>query len=235
MNAGLCFWVNLLNFPIQSRYLLPQEIKEPMIILQEVMVQGLINKSIESLKKLDRNLAEEVIKDDEKVDQLELEIDEKCIQLVALRQPEASDLRFLMTGMRISNDLERIGDLAEDIAERTVELSGQPLLKPLIDIPKMGEIAQDEIALILDAFVNRDAVKAKLVWDKEKQVDKLRDMVHDEIVGIMSKDASTVTRALPLLLVSRHLERISDHATNIAEDIVFMVEGKVVKHGGSIS
>ncbi|OGC05604.1 phosphate transport system regulatory protein PhoU [candidate division WOR-1 bacterium RIFOXYA2_FULL_36_21] len=205
------------------------------ILKMGVMVQGLINKSIESLKKLDRNLAEEVIKDDEKVDQLELEIDEKCIQLVALRQPEASDLRFLMTGMRISNDLERIGDLAEDIAERTVELSGQPLLKPLIDIPKMGEIAQDEIALILDAFVNRDAVKAKLVWDKEKQVDKLRDMVHDEIVGIMSKDASTVTRALPLLLVSRHLERISDHATNIAEDIVFMVEGKVVKHGGSIS
>ena len=205
------------------------------ILKMGVMVQGLINKSIESLKKLDRNLAEEVIKDDEKVDQLELEIDEKCIQLVALRQPEASDLRFLMTGMRISNDLERIGDLAEDIAERTVELSGQPLLKPLIDIPKMGEIAQDEIALILDAFVNRDAVKAKLVWDNEKQVDKLRDMVHDEIVGIMSKDASTVTRALPLLLVSRHLERISDHATNIAEDIVFMVEGKVVKHGGSIS
>src|SRR3989339_915158 len=205
------------------------------ILKMGVMVQGLINKSIESLKKLDRNLAEEVIKDDEKVDQLELEIDEKCIQLVALRQPEASDLRFLMTGMRISNDLERIGDLAEDIAERTVELSGQPLLKPLIDIPKMGEIAQDEIALILDAFVNRDAVKAKLVWDKEKQVDKLRDMVHDEIVGIMSKDASTVTRALPLLLVSRHLERISDHATYIAEDIVFMVEGKVVKHGGSIS
>src|SRR3989339_486757 len=166
MNAGLCFWVNLLNFPIQSRYLLPQEIKEPMIILQEVMVQGLINKSIESLKKLDRNLAEEVIKDDEKVDQLELEIDEKCIQLVALRQPEASDLRFLMTGMRISNDLERIGDLAEDIAERVKALAGQPLLKPLVDIPKMAKLAQESVALALGAFISSDSQKAKAIRAK---------------------------------------------------------------------
>ncbi|OGC22412.1 phosphate transport system regulatory protein PhoU [candidate division WOR-1 bacterium RIFOXYC2_FULL_37_10] len=205
------------------------------ILKMGVMVQGLIHKAVDSLKNLDRNLAEEVIKEDEKVDQLELEIDEKCIQLVALRQPEASDLRFLMTGMRISNDLERIGDLAEDIAERAVELSGAPLLKPLIDIPKMGAITEEEISLILDAFVNRNSAKAKSVWDKERQVDKLRDMVHDELVGIMSQDSSTVSRALPLLLVSRHLERISDHVTNIAEDVIYMVEGRVVKHGGSPS
>src|SRR3989339_61229 len=202
------------------------------ILKMGVMVQGLINKSIESLKKLDRNLAEEVIKDDEKVDQLELEIDEKCIQLVALRQPEASDLRFLMTGMRIANDLERIGDLSEDIAQRTLELAGQPLLKPLIDIPKMARLAQESVGLALDAFINCDLKKAKEIWAKEKEVDKLRDQVHDELVEIMSKDSSTVGKAIPLLLVSRHLERISDHATNICEDIVYMVEGKVVKHSG---
>src|SRR3989339_1509419 len=123
------------------------------ILKMGVMVQGLIHKAVDSLKNLDRNLAEEVIKEDEKVDQLELEIDEKCIQLVALRQPEASDLRFLMTGMRISNDIERIGDLAEDIAERTVELSGQPLLKPLIEIPKMARLGQESGGLALDAFI----------------------------------------------------------------------------------
>jgi len=109
------------------------------------------------------------------------------------------------------------------------------LLKPLIDIPKMGAITEEEISLILDAFVNRNSAKAKSVWDKERQVDKLRDMVHDELVGIMSQDSSTVSRALPLLLVSRHLERISDHVTNIAEDVIYMVEGRVVKHGGSPS
>ncbi|MBU0630585.1 MAG: phosphate signaling complex protein PhoU [Candidatus Margulisbacteria bacterium] len=205
------------------------------ILKMGVMVQGLIYKSVDSLKKLDKELAEEVVREDERVDQLELEIDEKCIQLVALRQPEASDLRFLMTGMRIANDLERIGDLSEDIAQRAIELSGQPLLKPLIDIPKMARLAQESVGLALDAFINRDLKKAKEIWAKEKEVDKLRDLVHDELVEIMSKDSTTVAKAIPLLLVSRHLERISDHATNICEDIVYMVEGKVVKHSGRLS
>ncbi|MFA6170653.1 MAG: phosphate signaling complex protein PhoU [Candidatus Margulisiibacteriota bacterium] len=202
------------------------------ILKMGVMVQGLIHKSVESLKKLDKEMAEEVVKEDENVDQLELEIDEKCIQLVALRQPEASDLRFLMTGMRIANDLERIGDLAEDIAQRAIELAGRPLLKPLIDIPKMARLAQESVALALDAFVNRDSRKAREIWVKEKEVDKLRDLVHDELIEIMGKDSTAVPRAIPLLLVSRHLERISDHATNIGEDVVYMVEGRVVKHSG---
>lgn len=207
------------------------ELKE-IILKMGVMVQGLIHKSVESLKTLNKEMAEEVIRDDEKVDQLELEIDEKCVQLVALRQPEASDLRFLMTGMRIANELERIGDLSEDIAERTIELFGQPLLKPLIDIPKMAKLTQEAVALALEAFVDRDPVKAKAIWDKEKQVDKLRDAVHDELLGIMSQDPKAVVKAIPLLLVSRHLERMSDHATNIGEEVVYMVEAKVVKHSG---
>ncbi|NQU17691.1 MAG: phosphate signaling complex protein PhoU [Candidatus Saganbacteria bacterium] len=202
------------------------------ILKMGVMVQELIFKSVESLKARNRNLARNIIKQDVEVDKLELEIDEKCINLIAIRQPKAGDLRFITTAMRIATDLERIGDLAEDIAERTIELADYPLLKPLIDIPKMAKLVQDSVSLVLDAFVNRDPEKAKAIWGKEEEVDKLRDLVHDELIEIMSKDAKTVSRAIPLLLVSRHLERICDHATNIAEDVVYMVEAKVVKHGG---
>lgn len=205
------------------------ELKD-LILKMGVMVRGSIHKSIESLKTLDTKLAQEVIDEDEKVDQLELEINEKCIELVALRQPEASDLRFIMTGTRLATDLERIADLAEDIAQRTKSLEGQQLLKPLIDIPKMAGLAEESLSLVLDAFVNRESEKAKPVWKNEEEVDKLRDAVHDELVEIMSKDCKSVSRAIPLLLVSRHLERICDHATNIAEDVVYMVEAKVVKH-----
>lgn len=207
------------------------ELKE-MILKMGIMVQGLIYKSVNALKEQNVAMAEEVIEEDEKVDQLELEIDEKCIELIALRQPEASDLRFIMTGSRIANDLERIGDLSEDIAQRVQDLAGRPFIKPLVDIPKMAKLAQDSVALVLDAFVNKDSQKARSVWDKEKETDKLRDMVQDELVEIMGKDAGTVSRAIPLLLISRHLERICDHATNIGEDVVYMVSGKVVKHSG---
>jgi phosphate transport system protein len=196
------------------------------------LVEELIYKSVESLKTRDRNLAKDVIKHDIAVDRLELEIDEQCINLVALRQPKAGDLRFITTGMRIATDLERIGDLAEDIAERALELADQGPLKPLIDIPKMAELAQDILSTVLDAFVSGDAAKARGIWDKERQIDKLRDLVHDELIEIMTKDSTAVPRAIPLLLISRHLERIADHATNIAEDVVFMVEAKVVKHSG---
>lgn len=198
------------------------------------LVEELIYKSIESLKNRDRNMAKEVIKQDVSVDQLELEIDEQCLNMIALRQPKARDLRFIMTGMRIATDLERIGDLAEDIAERAIELADQGPLKPLIDIPQMAKLAQEVLRTVLDAFVSGDIAQAKGVWDKEREIDKLRDQVHDELIAIMTKDSASVPRAIPLLLVSRHLERIADHATNIAEDVVFMVDAKVVKHGGGI-
>ncbi len=202
------------------------------ILKMGILVQELIFKSVEALKTRDRNLAKSVIKMDMEVDRLELVVDEKCINLIALRQPKASDLRFITTGIRIATDLERVGDLAEDIAERAIELSEQPLLKPLIDIPRMAILAEQAVAYSLDAFVGRDVKKAKAIWQIEKEVDHLRDLVHDELLSIMSKDPTTISRAIPLLLVSRHLERISDHATNIAEDVVYMVEAKVVKHGG---
>jgi phosphate transport system protein len=203
-----------------------------MVLKMGLMVQELIILSVDALKEKNRAKAEEVISKDEKVDQLELQINENCIRLVALRQPEASDLRFIMAAMRIANDLERIGDLSEDIAERAIELMAEPLLKPLIDIPKMAKITEEAVAQVIDAFVKRNAENAKAVWDKEKEVDHLRDLIQAELTEIMKKDANTVMRALPLLLISRHLERICDHATNIGEEVVYMVEGKVVKHSG---
>ncbi|MFA4905094.1 MAG: phosphate signaling complex protein PhoU [Candidatus Margulisiibacteriota bacterium] len=207
------------------------ELKE-IILKMGLLVETLIARSIKSLKERDKDLAKSVIKDDVRVDRLELEVDDRCIELIAIRQPKASDLRTIMTGVRIATDLERIGDLAEDIAERSIELAEQGLIKPLIDIPEMARLAQEALKEALDAFVESDPVKARGIREKEKQVDKLRDRVHDELLDIMTKDSSTVPRAIPLLLVSRHLERIADHATNIAEDVVYMVEAKVVKHGG---
>lgn len=202
------------------------------ILKMGVLVSELIKKSVESLSLRDRDLAKEVIKKDVEVDKLELEIDEKCVNIIALRQPKASDLRFITTGMKISTDLERIGDLAEDIAERAIELSDKPLLKPLIDIPKMAKLSQDALLIALDSFVKSNVDKAKQVWEIERQVDKLRDAVHDELLDLMVKNSASVDRAIPLLLVSRHLERISDHATNIIENVVYMVKAKVVKHSG---
>jgi phosphate transport system protein len=221
---------------MDSKRIFDQEMAElkDMLLKMGVMVQGLISKAVEALKKRDVELSEEVVQEDEKVDQLELDIDEKAIELIALRQPEASDLRFIMTGERIATDLERIGDLAEDIAERTMALAGHPPPKPLVDIPRMAKLAEEALALVLDAFVKRDSKKAKAVWKKEDEIDKLRDMVQDELIEIISKDPTTVPYAIPLLLVARHLERIGDHATNIAEDVVYMVEGKVIKHGGGV-
>ncbi|OGC03532.1 phosphate transport system regulatory protein PhoU [candidate division WOR-1 bacterium RIFOXYA12_FULL_43_27] len=205
------------------------------ILRMGILVSGLIRKSVESLKNRDNELAKEVIKQDVEIDRLELEVDEKCINLIALRQPKASDLRFITTAMRIATDLERVGDLAEDIAERSIELADQKPLKPLIDIPRMAKLAEDALSLTIDSFVNRDSGRVEEVWKKEKEIDRLRDLVQDELIEIMERDSKTVTRALPLLLVARHLERIGDHATNIIEDVVFMTEGKVVKHQGALS
>ena len=215
--------------------LFDQELKELKGTVQKMgrAVQGLIERSVRALKERDKNLAKAVIKDDVAVDQMELAIDDASITLIAIRQPKAVDLRTIMTGLRIATDLERIGDLAEDIAERAIELAEQPLLKPLIDIPRMAALAEQAVAYSLEAFIEHDAAKARAIWEIEKEVDYLRDLVHNELLEIMGRDPATITRGIPLLLVSRHLERISDHATNIAEDVIYMVEGNVVRHSGA--
>jgi phosphate transport system protein len=196
-----------------------------------IMSQQAIHKSIEALRNRDKLQAQEVIDTDVKIDELELAIDEECIDLIARHQPMAGDLRFIATGLKINAELERIGDLAVDISQRVLELADKSILKPLIDIPKLSTVAQNMIRDAIDAFVRKDIELAKKVVLSDEEADRLRNLVQEELINdYMAKDASTASRAVPLLLIARHLERICDHTTNIAEDVIYMVEGKVVKH-----
>jgi phosphate transport system protein len=201
------------------------------ILKMGVMAQEAIYKSIEALKNRNKQEAKEVIDTDDKIDELELAIDERCIDLIARHQPMAGDLRFITTGMKINAELERIADLAVDISQRVLELIDKPILKPLIDIPRLSVVAQNMVRDAIDAFVKKDVELAKKVALSDSEADKLRNLVQDELTNdYMAKDPSTAPRAVPLLLIARHLERICDHTTNIAEDVIYMVEGKVIKH-----
>lgn len=190
-----------------------------------------IYKSVEALKNQDKKLARSVIDNDVNVDSLELAIDEKCIDLIARYQPMAKDLRFIATGMKINAELERITDIAVDIAQRTLEIADKPLLKPLIDIPKLTAVAQNMVKMAIDSFVGGDIETARKVLLSDPQADELRDLIQKELIeDYMIKEGSTAPRAVQLLLIARFLERICDHATNIAEDVIYMVQAKVVKH-----
>ncbi len=195
------------------------------------LVEESIYRSIEALKKRDLNLAKEVVEKDKKIDELEIEIEEKALEILATRQPWAVDLRFVTTGMRINSELERIADLAVNIANRVIDMGDEPLLKPLIDVPKMTDIARKMVHDAIEAFVSRDEHLAREVILTDALADELRNLIYEELVNdYMVKDGSTAPRAVPLLLVSRHLERMCDQATNIAEDVIFMVQAKTVKH-----
>jgi phosphate transport system protein len=195
------------------------------------LVEASIFESVESLKELSIERVNEIIREDKVIDEMENAIDERCLDLMALRQPMAIDLRFITMSMKISTDLERIADLAVDIAQRVQDLVGKPLLKPLIDIPKLTNLAQQMTKDALDAFVNKDVELAGSVILRDNEADKLRNLVQKELVDdYMCKEPSTASRAVPLLLIARHLERICDHATNIAEDVIYMIKADVVKH-----
>ena len=201
------------------------------ILKMAIMAQQAIHKSIEALTNRNKLQAQEVIDTDVEIDELELIIDEKCIDLIARHQPLAGDLRFIATGMKVNAELERIADLAVDISQRVLELVDKPILKPLIDIPKLSTVAQNMIRDAIDAFVKKDIELAKKVVLSDAEADRLRNLVQEELINdYMARDASTAPRAVPLLLIARHLERICDHTTNIAEDVIYMVQGKVVKH-----
>ena len=195
------------------------------------LAEEAIFKSIESLKNRDKELAKGVIDSDVNIDKLELEIDEKCIDLIARYQPMAKDLRFITTGMKINAELERIADIAVDISQRTLELVDKPLLKPLIDIPRLTAIAQNMVKTAIDAFVEGNIELAKKVLSSDSEADQLRNIIQKELVDdYMVKDCATAPRAVQLLLIARFLERICDHATNIAEDVIYMVQAEVVRH-----
>jgi phosphate transport system protein len=186
--------------------------------------------AVRGLKDRNRQFACDVLEREEAINLLDIEVDEMCLRLLALRQPMAADLRFIASAMKIGSDLERIGDLAVNIAERTLDLLKSPELKPLIDIPRMAELAQDMVRDALNAFVNRDDALAEDVCARDDAVDQLEDQVFRELLTYMMQDAGTVPRAVDLILVGRHLERIADHATNIGEDVIYMVRGKTIKH-----
>jgi len=201
------------------------------ILKMGAFAEEAIYKSVEALKNRNKELAKSVINNDNNIDQLELSIDEKCIDLIARYQPMAKDLRFITTGMKINAELERIADIAVDIAQRTLELADKPLLKPLVDIPKLTTIAQNMVKTSIDAFVKGDIELAKKVMLSDPEADKLRNLIQKELIeDYMVKDPSSAPRAVQLLLITRFLERICDHTTNIAEDVIYMVQAEVVKH-----
>jgi phosphate transport system protein len=194
------------------------------------LAERAISNAIEALVKRDTPLAEKTIAEDEKINEMEIRVDDLCLKLLALHQPLAADLRFITSAMRINTELERIGDLSVNIAERSISLDQEPQLKPYIDLPRMAEITQSMVKDVLDAFVNGDARLARSVCERDDQVDALNDQVFRELLTYMMSDPKTITRAVHLIIVSRCLERIADHATNIAEGVIFMVQALVIKH-----
>jgi phosphate transport system protein len=194
------------------------------------MVEEAIRQSVQSLVKRDSDLAQKVFEGEDRINKMEITIDEMCLRLLALRQPMAADLRFITAAMKIVTDLERMGDQAVNIVERAVSLNQEPQLKPYIDIPRMTEIAQSMVKDVLDAFVNRDSKLARSVCERDDLVDGLNDQVMRELLTYMMSDPKAIPRAVHLMIVSRCLERIADHATNVAEDVIFMVDALVIKH-----
>lgn len=194
------------------------------------MVETAIRDSVRSLVERDSELAKEVIKRDHLINALEVKIDEECIRLIALRQPVASDLRFITTAMKITTDLERMGDLAENIAERALELNQEPLLKPFVNIPKMAEITQEMVRDALDSFVAGCTRLPYEVIKKDDKVDELTETNFRELLELMVKDPNIIPIAVKRTYVAKYLERIADHATNIAEMVIYMCKGKIIRH-----
>jgi phosphate transport system protein len=206
-----------------------QDLKESLLKMA-ALVEGAISTAVQSLIKRDSDLAKKTFEGEDRINHLEIEIEDFCLKLLALRQPLAADLRFITSAMKIITDLERMGDQAVNIAERAISLNQEPQLKPYIDIPKMAEITQSMVRDVLDAFVNRDSTLARSVCERDDLMDSLKDQVFRELLTYMISDPKTITRAVHLMIVSRCLERIADHATNIAEDVIFMIDALVIKH-----
>jgi len=206
-----------------------KELKEK-LLHEAGLVERAIQDAIKSLLERTSDVARKVIEDDDSINTLEVEIDEFCLKLLALRQPAARDLRFITTAIKINYDLERIGDMAVNICERVLELNQESQLKPYIDLPTMANIVQTMVKESLDAFVKEDVQLALKVTQDDEQVDNYLDQIFRELLTYMMQDARTISRATRLLFISKNLERMADHAVNIAELVIFMVEGKIIRH-----
>jgi phosphate transport system protein len=194
------------------------------------MVEERVHHAVLALMERSAATAERIIAGDQEVNELQIEVDDRCLKLLALQQPMASDLRLITAAMKINADLERIGDQAVNIAENSLKLMNAAPLKPIIDLPRMAQIAEAMTRDSLDAFVRKDVDLARAVLARDDEVDQLKDHIFRVLLTYMMADPGTIERALSLILISRNLERIADHATNIAEDVIFVVEAKDVRH-----
>jgi len=210
-----------------------EELKQSLLKMA-ALVEGMLHDAIQSLVNRDSDLGKKVMAREDEINAMENSIDELCLKLLALQQPMAIDLRFITSAMKIVSDLERIGDQAVNIVERVLSLNQDPQLKPYIDIPRVAEIVESMVKDVLDAFVNRQVELARSVCKRDDWVDQLNDQIFRELLTYMMQDPKTITRAVHLMIVSRCLERIADHATNIAEDVIFMVDALVIKHHADV-
>lgn len=207
-----------------------KQLKDKLLLMSHDAEQ-MISDSIRALVDRRPTLAEEVIKRDDQLDLLEISIDNLCYEILALEQPVARDLRFIATALKIVKDIERIGDIAVNIAERGIELIQEPELKRLVDLPIMADAAQRILKESLDAFVNSDAELAEKVINDDETVDALYEQIFRELLTYMLEDPRSISRSLKLIFIAKHLERVGDHSANIAEMVVFLVRGQDIRHG----
>ncbi len=204
-------------------------LKESLLRLASLAEQS-VARALKALVQRNHSLAKQVDIEDDEMDRLQIEIDDQCIKLLALQQPTAKDLRFITMTMKIATDLERIGDQATNIAHRVEELTKEPLLKPLVDIPRMAELTQSMIHDTLNAFVYKKPELARQVIIRDEEVDKLNRQFHRDLTTVMIGDPDTITRCLNLMSIAHNFERIGDHTTNIAEEIVYLYEARDIRH-----
>jgi len=194
------------------------------------LVESSIYRSVQALVEKDEAQVRMVMENEERINRMQIEIDDLSTELLLLQQPMATDLRFLTATIKINNDLERMGDHAVNIAERAMSLMHEPLIKPLVDIPQMASLVESLLRKCLDAFVRKDANLARNVLTSDDEVDHMRDNIYNELVSYMENEPSAIRSCVDFMFIARNLERIADHATNIAEDVVFLVEGADVRH-----
>jgi phosphate transport system protein len=208
------------------------QLREQLLVMGS-HVEGIIGNSISALTERDDRLAGRTIQADSIVDRMEVELDALCLQILARRQPVASDLRFITLVLKVVTDLERIADLGVNICERVLELSTEPQLKPYVDIPRMGQEVQSMLRDVLDAFVAKDAGRARTIIERDQVVDALYAQVFRELITFMMESPRNVYRATRLQSIAKYLERMADHTTNLAEMVIFMVDGQDVRHQAS--
>jgi phosphate transport system protein len=211
-----------------------QDLKK-LLLQMGALVESQIQGALRALTERNSSLASQVIDNDHRVNALDVKMDEDCLRLLALHQPAARDLRFITTAMKIATELERMSDLAENICERAIELNEEPQLKPYIDIPRMANWTLRMVKNSLDAFVQYNADLARKVCEDDDFVDDLTEQLFRELVSFMLENPKTITRAIRLTFIGKYIERIADHATNVAELVVYMVEGKIIRHTASES